>query len=140
MTEDDAFTMPTRAELGVLIALWRHGSTPATGRDVIEHHDDCPAHPTVMNLLRHLHDKGVVTKTPGDYGNLFTAVYSCEQVIQRILASLIDRFFGGDCAKLVAYAQAHQQQLSCRDSDCPAEPFDYGKPHRSQRHTRKPMI
>jgi len=52
MTEDDAFTMPTRAEMGVLMALWRHGSTPATGRDVIEHHDDCPAYPTVLNLLR----------------------------------------------------------------------------------------
>jgi predicted transcriptional regulator len=92
------------AELDVLACLQRlKQATVAEIRAALQ--DSRPmAHASVVNLLKRLESKSLVTKTKGPVGKafLYTPTAAARSVSRRLLRNLVDRIFGGDSMALVA--------------------------------------
>ncbi len=92
------------AELDVLACLQRlKQATVAEIRAALQDHRPM-AHASVVNLLKRLECKSLVTKAKGPVGKAF--VYSptpaAGAVPRNLLRGLVDRIFGGDSLALVA--------------------------------------
>ena len=92
------------AELEVLASLRKLG--PATAREIRENmHPYRPmAHGSVMNLLKRLQAKGLVTRKKGPVGKAF--VYQSTQAVRSVvhttLGRMVNRIFAGDSMALVS--------------------------------------
>jgi BlaI family transcriptional regulator, penicillinase repressor len=92
------------AELDVLACLQRlKQATVAEIRAHLQDHRPM-AHASVVNLLKRLEGKSLVTKTKGPVGKAFvyTPTRAAASVPRNLLRRLVDRAFGGDSLAVVA--------------------------------------
>jgi BlaI family transcriptional regulator, penicillinase repressor len=104
----------TRAELEVLQVLWRE--PPLTVGQVIERvragadwHDN-----TIKTLLTRLVEKGAVRRHKDGGRYFYSAAIERDAVVDSEAKGLLDRFFSGRLAPLVAHF-AERKKLSARD-------------------------
>jgi predicted transcriptional regulator len=92
------------AELDVLTCLQRlKQATVAEIRTSLQHYRPM-AHASVVNLLKRLESKSLVTRSKGPVGKAFiyTPTRAAGTVPRNLLQRLVDRTFGGDSLALVA--------------------------------------
>lgn len=87
-TEEPAATPPPLHELEakVMDAIWAHGSTTATVRDILDVvnvREDRPlAYTTIMTIMARLHRKGILERELDGRTNVYRARYSREQYME----------------------------------------------------------
>jgi predicted transcriptional regulator len=94
---------PTDGELEILKVLWTSG--PAALRAIYQAlRQQRPVAPTtVATMLKVMLNKGLVKRTRGTRGSLWSARVSQEAATSSLLQKLIDRVFDGSAQRLVAH-------------------------------------
>jgi predicted transcriptional regulator len=98
-----ASALPTDGELAILRVLW--GSGPATlGTLCAALTQERPvAKTTVATMLKVMLTKGLVRRTEGPRGYLWSAVISHQAAAASLLHKVLERLFDGSAGRLVAH-------------------------------------
>ena len=109
-----ASAQPTDGELEILKVLWLTG--PAELGQVCAglRRQRPVATTTVATMLKVMLAKGLVERTPGTRGSLWSAKVSQKVATSRLLRKLLDRVFDGSAQRLVAHL-LEEGRLSPRD-------------------------
>lgn len=98
---------PTAGELEILQILWESGPLPL-GRLCEQIRTQRPvATTTVATMLKVMHNKGLVTRSPAARGSLWSAKSSRSSTANGMLGRLVDRLFDGSAHSLVAHLIDH---------------------------------
>ena len=95
---------PPDAELDVLAHLWRYQQATAREvREALNSHRPM-AHGSVVNLLKRLEARGLVTRSKGQVCKAFVyrPTRSVRPAYQRIIRNMADRVFGGNRMEMVS--------------------------------------
>ncbi len=91
----------TDRELEVMQSFWSGGEgTAATVRDRLAKAGRDLAYPTIANLVRVLHEKGLLEQTNTERPFTYRAVRSFEEVSRSLVNDLVNRVFGGSREQL----------------------------------------
>jgi predicted transcriptional regulator len=92
---------PTDAELEVLKVLWRLG--PSTVREVhaVSQSTKPSQYTTTLRVMQIMADKRLLIRDESDRAHVYTPAVDREIVQREIVASLIDRVFGGSAEGLL---------------------------------------
>ena len=92
---------PTDAELEILKVLWTRG--PSTVREVhAESQSRKPSqYTTTLRVMQIMTDKGILTRDESDRAHIYAPTVEREIVQREMVASLIDRIFGGSAEGLL---------------------------------------
>jgi len=90
----------SRRERQITEVVYRLGQ--ATVSDVLEHLPDPPSYSSVRTLLRILEEKGVLRHTENGRRYLYLPVVSRERARRSALRGVLQNFFGGSRASLIA--------------------------------------
>jgi BlaI family transcriptional regulator, penicillinase repressor len=97
---------PTDAELAVLRVLWKQGRSSV--REVYEALNAQRAEPlaytTVLRFFQIMTEKGLVHRTDGERGHLYTPAVPAEKTKRQMVGDFVDRVFGGSVHDLVLQA------------------------------------
>ena len=109
-----ASAQPTDGELEILKALWPSGSVPL-GQVCARLRRQRPvATTTVATMLQVMLGKGLVKRTHGPRGFLWSAKVSQEAAASRLLGKVLDHVFDGSAQRLVVHL-LDEGKLSARD-------------------------
>ena len=109
-----ASTQPTDGELEILKALWPSGPVPL-GHVCATLRRQRPVAPTpVATMLQVMLGKGLVKRTRGPRGFLWSAKVSQEAAASRLLGKVLDHVFDGSAQRLVVHL-LDEGKLSARD-------------------------
>ncbi len=107
-------TQPTDGELEILKVLWPAGPV-ALGQVCAALRSRRPvATTTVATMLQVMRGKGLVKRTRGPRGFLWSAKVSQEAAASRLLGKVLDHVFDGSAQRLVAHL-LDEGKLSARD-------------------------
>jgi BlaI family transcriptional regulator, penicillinase repressor len=107
-------TQPTDGELEILKVLWPSGPVPL-GQVCAALRGLRPvATTTVATMLQVMRGKGLVKRTRGPRGFLWSAEVSQEAAASRLLGKVLDHVFDGSAQRLVAHL-LDEGKLSARD-------------------------
>ncbi len=107
---------PTDGELEILKLLWDSGPAEL-GRICAAVRQQRPvATTTVATMLRVMLEKGLVKRTGGPRGYLWSAKVGRETTAKRVLRRLVDRVFDGSAQRLVSQLLT-DSQLSKKDRE-----------------------
>lgn len=121
---------PTDGELEILKILWDSGPAEL-GRICAAVRETRPAATTtVATMLAVMLEKGLVKKTRGARGYLWSAKLSHEATAKRVLGRLVDHLFGGSPQLLVSHLLA-DERLSEADRKEIARLLDDDRKHRA---------
>ena len=92
---------PTDAELEILKVLWKLG--PSTVREVhaASQSRKPSQYTTTLRVMQIMTDKKLLIRNEKDRAHIYTPAVDCEIVQREIVASLIDRVFGGSSESLL---------------------------------------
>jgi predicted transcriptional regulator len=125
-----ASPQPTDGELEILRVLWQSGPAPL-GQVCATLRDQRPvAATTVATMLQVMLGKGLVKRTRGPRGSLWSAKVSQQTAASRLLRKVLDNVFDGSAQRLVMHL-LDQGKLSARDCEeirRLLESADKGKP------------
>jgi predicted transcriptional regulator len=97
---------PTDAELTILRVLWARGESSV--REVFEavnaRRDEPLAYTTVLRFLQIMTEKGLVSRTEGKRGHLYSPAVPAERTKRQMVGDLVDRLCGGSVHDLVLQA------------------------------------
>jgi BlaI family transcriptional regulator, penicillinase repressor len=109
-----ASTQPTDGELEILKVLWPSGPVPL-GQVCAALRRRRPVAPTtVATMLQVMRGKGLVKRSRGPRGFLWSAKVSQEAAASRLLGKVLDHVFDGSAQRLVAHL-LDEGKLSTRD-------------------------
>jgi predicted transcriptional regulator len=94
---------PTDGELELLAFLWEHGPTPLRQICSGLRHRRPVATTTVATMLGVMLGKGLVARTSGPRGYLWSAAVSRQAATNSLVGKLVDRMFDGSAQRLVAH-------------------------------------
>ncbi len=107
-------TQPTDGELEILKVLWPSGPVPL-GQVCAALRDRRPvATTTVATMLQVMRGKGLVKRSRGPRGFLWSAKVTQEAAASRLLGKVLDHVFDGSAQRLVAHL-LDEGKLSARD-------------------------
>ena len=90
----------TARELEVMQVFWDGESTAAEARDRLAAAGLQRAYPTIANLVRLLHGKGLLAQVNDERPFIYRAVRSFEEVSSGLVNDLLQRVFGGSREQL----------------------------------------
>lgn len=92
---------PSELEMQVLGLLWDSG--PATVRQILEGLPDGKdrAYTTVLAVMQGMQRKGLVTNTRDGQAHVYHPAVDRQQVVQPVMARLMQNLFGGDPSRAV---------------------------------------
>ncbi len=92
---------PTRAELEILMILWKHSE--ATVREVFEavNEQKYASYTTVLKLLQIMHEKGLVERDEQNRAHRYRAKIKQKETGKRMLDEVLQKIFGGSASRLV---------------------------------------
>lgn len=95
---------PTERELEILQVLWGRG--PSTVRDVFEVLDQKSktAYNSVLTIMLTMLEKGYATRDASEKSHVYRAIYSKDQIEEKLVATFMDGVFGGSAMRLVTRA------------------------------------
>ena len=105
----------TERELEVMHVFWKRGE--ATAGDVQKSLAEAGlerAYVTIANLVRALHDKGLLKQTSNERPYHYRPVRSFEQVSRNLLRDLLERVFGGSREQMLVEL-LQQRKLTARE-------------------------
>jgi BlaI family transcriptional regulator, penicillinase repressor len=109
-----ASAQPTDGELEILKVLWHSGPMPL-GQICTALRRQRPVAPTtVATMLQVMLSKGLVVRTPGPRGFLWSAKVSQEAAASSLLHKVLDHVFDGSAQRLVVHL-LDEGKLSARD-------------------------
>jgi len=109
-----ASTQPTDGELEILKVLWRSGPVPLGQVCASLRRERPVASTTVATMLQVMLGKGLVKRTRGPRGFLWSAKVSQEAAASRLLRKVLDHVFDGSAQRLVMHL-LDEGKLSARD-------------------------
>jgi BlaI family penicillinase repressor len=100
---------PTSAELTILQALWRLGSS--TVRQVMDelNRERETGYTTVLKLLQIMTEKGLVERDETQRTHVYRARFSQDETQRQLVDDLLERAFGGSASQLVMHALASRK-------------------------------
>lgn len=98
-----ASTQPTDGELAILKALWSSGSAPLGQVCAALRRQRPVATTTVATMLQVMLAKGLVKRSRGDRGYMWSAKVSQEAAASRLVNKVLDHVFDGSAQRLVAH-------------------------------------
>jgi predicted transcriptional regulator len=111
-----ASTQPTDGELEILKVLWASGPAEL-GQVCAALRQERPVAPTtIATMLRVMLTKGLVKRSRGSRGYLWSAKISQKAATAGLLGKLLDRVFDGSAQRLVAH-MVQEGRLSQRDRE-----------------------
>ncbi len=105
----------TERELEVMQVFWSRGeATAAEARDHLAAEGLDRAYPTIANLVRLLHEKGLLEATNRERPFRYRPARSFEEVSASLLGDLLERVFGGSREQLLVRL-LEQRKLTARE-------------------------
>src|SRR5881227_2631796 len=105
----------TERELELMHVYWRHGEqTAAEARDRLAAAGPDLTYPTVANLVRILHEKGLLRPTNAERPFRYQPCQTYEEVSGRLLGDVIRRVFSGSREELLLRL-VEQRRLTARE-------------------------
>src|SRR5687767_11864290 len=93
-------TQPTDGELAILRVLWEAGPLALSQLRERLQGEKPVAATTVATMLKVMFNKGLVRRTPGGRGSLWSAAISRESAASGLLSRLLDHVFDGSAHSL----------------------------------------
>ena len=92
-------TIPSDAELGILMILWERG--PSTVRQVHEALAKDTGYTSTLKQMQVMHEKGLLLRRDDSRSHIYEPAIANEQAHAEFAGALMDRVFGGSARSLV---------------------------------------
>ncbi len=99
--------VPSDAEFGILMILWRRG--PSTVREVHEALAKDTGYTSTLKQMQVMHEKGLLKRSEDARSHVYEAAVAKDQTNARFAGALLERVFEGSASTLVLGALAAQR-------------------------------
>jgi len=105
-------TLPTNAELEILILLWENGSS--TVRQI---HDQIlknknTGYTSTLKIMQNMHDKNMISRRLKEQAHIYYPLLKREQIQKQMLGGFVNKLFKGSSKELILSALGNQETTS----------------------------